>query len=326
MLDIASGRAPGDPDRRKFIEYAVREFLRARSAGDSEPAVALLAPDFVYRARGDWSMWPLYAGPIARAQFQDAVNRINADYEDLSSTIHEFLIDGDLAAVHVTCAVRSRGSGAPADVDFWLALTFRDALVVEMGLYVDVAKAAILRPGLVEVQPARRKPAKRARARVDGAPRGTAPNSSGSAQNRDEQNRNEMERLVRDLLALRRAGDLKAIERLLAPDFVYRPRGAWTRLLVMPGPCARDAYVEALARLTVEIEELGGEIHECLTDGDRLALHWTRKLRNRGSGAVAQADAWGSFRVRDGLIVEMAGYLDAARAGQAGWAAYAPPR
>ncbi len=334
MLDLPTAPAAATAERRRQIEFLVREILAARERGDAPALLARLAPDFVYRAHGAWPMWPYHGGPIDAAQFADAARRLNAEIEFLGSDIHELLIDGDTVALHATSVARNRGAGAPVAFDQWMVFRFRDNLLVGMAIYVDAAKAALLPPsGLVEVharfQPRRPAPDWLSGGNGDGRPARAvvADTPAPPGPDRGEaRSRTFMERLVRDVFLLRAKGDFEGMLGRLAPDFVYNPRGAWTKPPLMADRCDRATFAESLRLVNVEFEDLGGEIHEFLVDGDRVAVHRTIRIRNRGAGDVVHLDEWVCFRICAGLIVEMASYVDSARASGVEWPTYAPPR
>ncbi len=326
MLDLPSLTPLADRDRRRHMEWLARGVLSARAQGDVRAVAARLAPEFTYRARGAWPMWPYHAGPIERAHFVEAVARINADFEVLKADIHEFLIDGECTALHVTFTMRNRGAGSPAEVDLWLHLRFRNDLVEEAAIYVDVAKAAgLLAAGMIEVH---------ARERVGGKSRAASPpivmaaEAAGSAECEAPETRSRkwMERVARNFFALRANGDLEGMLARLAPDFLYNPRGDWTKPPLIAERCGLAAFAESLRLVNVEFEDLGGEVHELLVDGDRVVAHRTIRLRNRGAGDIAHVDEWVCFRIRDGLIVEMASYVDNARVAKVAWPDYMAPR
>ena len=56
------------------------------------------------------------------------------------------------------------------------------------------------------------------------------------------------------------------------------------------GECDRETFAEALRLVNVEYEELDSEIHELLMDGDRVAVHRTIRMRNRGAGPAVSLD------------------------------------
>jgi ketosteroid isomerase-like protein len=334
MLDFPTPPIRANSDRRRYIESLVSEFLNARVRGGAEAIAERLAPDFVYRARGVWPMWS-DGGPIGRKQFVEAAGIIIAEFEFLEAKTHEFLIDGNTAAVHVTSVVRGRGLGEPVELDFWLFLRVRNALIAEAAIYVDAAKAAMFLPvGLVEVRSAgpprsesRTEAGSRARRAVMTGDReevGVTDEADGVAA--DARHRAFVRRSVRDLMALRSKGDLPAIVDRLAPDFVYSPLGGWTKAALQPGRCDRATFAEALRLMVIEFENLGGELHELVVDGDCVAVHRTFRVRNRGSGAITHLDEWDHCRIRAGLIVEMACYTDATGATSLDRPAYGPPR
>jgi ketosteroid isomerase-like protein len=340
MLDVPTAPAAADRDRRAEVEVFVREFFALRAKGDAPALVSRLAPDFIYRSRGAWPMWPYHGGPIPRAQFVEAVGRANAEIQFLGSEFHEFLVDGDAAAVHATCGARNRGAGPPVEFDLWMFLRFREALIFEAAIYVDVARAAGLLPaGLVEVQSVyspgtesradKRSPAQTQTGRRYGSTKDAGPvRETAEAESATDGSRNRalMERVALDFFALRKKGDVAAMLGRLAPDFIHNPRGDWTKPPFMPGLCDRATFAAALRLVNVEFEDLGGEIHELLVDGDEVAAHRTVRLRNRGSGGIVRVDEWIRFRVSAGLIVELASYVDSAMIARVEWPPYAPPR
>jgi ketosteroid isomerase-like protein len=334
MLDFPTPPVRANSDRRRYIEFLVSEFLNACVRGGAAAIAKRLASDFVHRARGVWPMWP-HGGPIGRAQFVEAAGIIIAEFEFLEAKTHEFLIDGNAAAVHVTSVIRNRGLGGSVEVDFWIFLRVRNALIVEAAIYVDAAKAAMLLPaGLVDVRcvgppqsEGRTEAGSRARrAVVTGDREKIGVRDEADGVTADARHQACVERTVRDLTALRSRGDLPAILDRLAPDFVYSPLGDWTRAALQPGRCDRATFAEALRLMIIEFEDLGSELHELVVDGDRVAVHRTFRVRNRGSGAITHVDEWEHCRIRAGLIVEMACYIDATGATGLDWPAYGLPR
>ena len=219
--------------------------------------------------------------------------------------------------MHVTVAMRNRGAGSPAEFDAWLYLRFRGEVVAEAAIYVDAAKAARLLPaGLVEVYP---HAGARDWSRPPAEPLRTGVRDDGPAFGAMEQGEGVLERMamgraVRDFYALRAKGDFVAMLGRLAPDFVYNPLGTWTKAPLMADSCDRATFAESLRLVNVEFEDLGGAFHETVVDGDRIAVHRTIHARNRGAGDIARVDLWSCFRIRAGLVVELASYVDSARA------------
>lgn len=119
--------------------------------------------------------------------------------------------------------------------------------------------------------------------------------------------------MVRKLFDLRAKGDVEGILEWFAPDFTYKACGEWTRPPYVPCQCDRETFAQSLRLVNVEYEELGSEIHELLIDGDRVAVHRTIRMRNRGAGAAVDLDEWDCFRFRERLVAEFAAYVDLAK-------------
>ena len=94
---------------------------------------------------------------------------------------------------------------------------------------------------------------------------------------------------------------------------VYKMSGNWSRLRYVSDHCNRETFAESLRLVNIEYEELGSEIHDLLIDGDRVAVHRTIRMRNRGAGAAVNLDEWDCFRFRERLVAEFAAYVDVAR-------------
>jgi ketosteroid isomerase-like protein len=128
-----------------------------------------------------------------------------------------------------------------------------------------------------------------------------------------ESRRADLADTVRKLFDLRAQGDVEAILKWFAPDFIYEACGEWTRPPYVPRQCDRETFAESLRLVNVEYEELGSEIHELLIDGDRVAVHRTIRMRNRGAGSAVSLDEWDCFRFRERLVAEFAAYVDLAK-------------
>ncbi len=236
--------------------------------------------------------------------------------------------------IHATFAMRNRGAGAPAEFDLWMYLRFRDDLLVEAAFYVDVAKAARLLPaGVVEVhardrvrQESRPGQCRRERRAVRSATRRRRRSGARKARRRTLGTASGWSAWPAIYSLCGRKATSRGCWRGWRPDFNYNPRGDWTKPPLIADPCDRADFAESLRLVNIEFEDLGGEIHELLVDGDRVVAHRTIRLRNRGAGDIAHVDEWVCFRVRDGLIVEMASYVDNAGVAGVAWPDYTPPR
>jgi ketosteroid isomerase-like protein len=128
-----------------------------------------------------------------------------------------------------------------------------------------------------------------------------------------ESRRADLADVVRGPFDLRAKGDVEAILKWFAPDFIYKTFGDWSRPPYVPRQCNRETFAESLRLVNVEFEELGSEVHEFLIDGDRVAVHRTIRMRNRGAGAAVSLDEWDCFRFRERLVAEFAAYVDVAK-------------
>lgn len=123
--------------------------------------------------------------------------------------------------------------------------------------------------------------------------------------------RDLIEQRIETLLKLREAGDIAAMAAYAAPEIVYRTSPGRP----YPFHSRRDGKAECVElgiAINVAYENLGSTINHLLIDGDRVALHRTAKVRNRGAGRVIEIDIWNFFKFRDGLIVEFSEYPDTA--------------
>ncbi len=118
-----------------------------------------------------------------------------------------------------------------------------------------------------------------------------------------------MESRVREIFALREVGDIAGMMQLTAADIVCFPptswRGAFPRTII-----GREAVAEAFRLRNIQYENLGSTIHAVLVDGDRVVVHRTSAVRDRGGSRRYVYDAIDFFRFRDGLIVEFTEFPD----------------
>ena len=125
-----------------------------------------------------------------------------------------------------------------------------------------------------------------------------------------EVDREMIEHRVRILCELRADGDIPSMLEYAAPDVRCFLRGHWS-LAIYPKPLVgKDEVAEAYRQLNIQYENLGSVIHELLIDGDRVALHRTTTIRNRGAGRIHTFDVINFMRFRDGLVVEFSEYPD----------------
>ena len=127
-----------------------------------------------------------------------------------------------------------------------------------------------------------------------------------------EVDRELIERRVRMFCELRADGDLSSMLEYAAADVRCFLRGHWS-LAIYPWPLVgKEAVAEAYRQLNIRYENLGSIIHELLIDGDRVALHRSTSIRNRGGGQIHTFDVIDFIRFRDELVVEFSEYCDPA--------------
>jgi ketosteroid isomerase-like protein len=121
-----------------------------------------------------------------------------------------------------------------------------------------------------------------------------------------------IEQRVRALCERRAQGDVPGMMEYFADDVMCFVRGRWSVTTFPRTIVGKKAVAEAYRQLNVQSENLGSVLHELLIDGDRVALHRTTRVRNRGTGRIHTLDVMDFARFRDGLVVEFSEYPDTA--------------
>ncbi len=129
---------------RELIEHRVRTIFERRATGDIPGILEYAAEDVSYNVCGNWTLYPFSRPARGKAIFAQALATVAVMYENLGSTIHELVIDGDRAALHRTSKLRNRGTGQVISVDVCDFIRFRDGLVIEFSEYPDSAALARL--------------------------------------------------------------------------------------------------------------------------------------------------------------------------------------
>lgn len=122
--------------------------------------------------------------------------------------------------------------------------------------------------------------------------------------------REMIEHRVRTIFEWRADGDIAGISEYVAEDIVYKVQGAWTIYPFSRPVRGKGAFLQIMAAIDVMYENLGSTIHELVIDSERVALHRTSRMRNRGTGAAVAVDVCDFMRFRDGLVIEFAEYPD----------------
>jgi ketosteroid isomerase-like protein len=129
---------------REMIEHRVRTIFERRAERDLRGILEYAAEDIVYNVQGNWTLYPFSRPARGKAIFAQMMAMVDAMYENLGSTIHELVIDGERVALHRTSKMRNRGTGAIIAIDVCDFLRFRDGLVIEFSEYPDSAAIARL--------------------------------------------------------------------------------------------------------------------------------------------------------------------------------------
>ena len=135
MLSEDTLRRIGNLDR-ELIEHRIRTLFERWAYGDLDGVLEYLAPDVQIATPGFWS------SVVRPAHGWDEVAKAlrlwHDTFENITSVLHEILIDGDRAVVHRTAVGRRRDSGERYQCDFIEFFRFRDGLVVEFSDYPDI--------------------------------------------------------------------------------------------------------------------------------------------------------------------------------------------
>jgi ketosteroid isomerase-like protein len=136
LLTAETSRWIGAVDR-DLIEQRIRRLYDRWAHGDVEAMSEFLAPDVVFPALGFWTGMrpPIYG----RKQAIRAMREWGETFENITSVLHEIIIDGDRVVVHRTGVGRLRDSGRRYQCDFISFFRFRDGLIVEYSDYPDAA-------------------------------------------------------------------------------------------------------------------------------------------------------------------------------------------
>ena len=122
--------------------------------------------------------------------------------------------------------------------------------------------------------------------------------------------RETIEQLVRRLFDRWASGDIESVVAQLAPDVSTPANGFWTG--VRAPLSGREQVANQLRASAHAFENIVSILHEVVIDGDRAVVHRTAVGRRRDTGRRYQCDFIDFFRFREGLVVEISCYPDAA--------------
>ena len=122
--------------------------------------------------------------------------------------------------------------------------------------------------------------------------------------------REMIEHRVRTIFERRAEGDRQGLMDFIDENVVYKVQGNWTLYPFPRSIHGKENFAKLMAAIEIMYENFGSTIHEMLIDGEKVALHRTSRMRNRGSGAVHEVDLFDFLTFRDGLVIEFAEYPD----------------
>ncbi len=103
-------------------------------------------------------------------------------------------------------------------------------------------------------------------------------------------------------------GDAAAISDLLDPDVILRgTRGGLYERRVGRGP---QAVLDYLAEIQDLWERFDAEVERLIDAGDSVVVFWRETGRARHGGLEVENETAAIFKVENGQIVEITGYLD----------------
>ena len=126
-----------------------------------------------------------------------------------------------------------------------------------------------------------------------------------------EVDRELIEQRIHALADMRSRGDMAGMLEYAAPDIVFKG-GSWRSYPLQTACSGKEACGEMGRAVNVTYENMGPVVNQVLIDGDKVAVHRTARIRNRGSGTTVTVDICNFLRFRDGLVVEFSEYPDTA--------------
>ncbi|MCW2273184.1 hypothetical protein GJ654_03620 [Rhodoblastus acidophilus] len=132
---------------RGFIESRLQAINDRLVARDLPGLLALFSDDVVFELIGNWSIFPSARRARGKEAWARALTTIYTELQNLGSTAHDVVIDGDSVALRRTTRLRNYGTGRVGDVEIADFLRFRDGLIVEIIEIVDSLAIARLEEG-----------------------------------------------------------------------------------------------------------------------------------------------------------------------------------
>jgi ketosteroid isomerase-like protein len=115
---------------KEFLTQNLRAIGAATGRDDVAAALALFAPDVVYRGNG----WKGYRNVDVKGlkALGDMIWAIVVEYEVISIDVRDPIVDGDRMAFDRVITLRSRGTGRAADISVCAFVRFHQGLIVEV--------------------------------------------------------------------------------------------------------------------------------------------------------------------------------------------------
>jgi len=127
-----------------------------------------------------------------------------------------------------------------------------------------------------------------------------------------EENRSEKLKLLAQLLNDRLSGEYGRLASALTDDVVYRVVGDRLTCPFAGTAVGIRAMLDAIRRIDVHFEFLDMEDRTCIVDGDNVAIRWTGRWRNRGSGNSVDLEGFAHLVFEGDLVKEYTTFLDTA--------------
>jgi len=122
---------------RELIALRVEAINDRLVARDLPGLLAFFSDEVDFELIGNWSIFPSSGRGHGKEAWTRALATIYTEVENLGSTVHDVVIDGEWVALRRTTRLRNYGTGRVGDVEIADFLRFRDGLIVEITEIVD---------------------------------------------------------------------------------------------------------------------------------------------------------------------------------------------
>ncbi len=111
---------------RAFIASRLQAINDRLVARDLPGLLALFSDDVVFELIGNWSIFPSARRAHGKDAWARALATIYTELQNLGSTVHDVVIDGECVALRRTTRLRNYGTGRVGDVEIADFMRFRD--------------------------------------------------------------------------------------------------------------------------------------------------------------------------------------------------------